>query len=290
VTAGAAPVRPFVDLHCHSTASDGALPPTAVVEEAHRRGLHALALTDHDTVAGLAEAQAAGERLGVRIIPGVELSAVENDVETHLLGLHLQDVGIMEQRLIALRDMRRTRAVRMVERLNALGVPVTMEQVLANAAGGAIGRPHVARAVVSAGHAADMREAFDRYLGNGRPACVGKDRLSMRDAIGMVHEAGGIAVLAHPGDAANRTRLVALAAQGLDGCEVRHPSHSDEAIGRIARLVEDLGMLPSGGSDWHGTFDGWRTLGVMQVPLEWMERQEAHLAARRARERAVTAT
>lgn len=286
----AAPVRPFVDLHCHSTASDGALPPTAVVEEASRRGLHALALTDHDTVAGLAEAQAAGERLGVRIVPGVELSAVENDVETHLLGLHLKDVGIMEQRLIALRDMRRIRAERMVERLNALGVPVTMEQVLANAAGGAIGRPHVARAVVAVGRAADLREAFDRYLGNGRPACVGKDRLSMADAIGMVHEAGGIAVLAHPGDAANRTRLIALADQGLDGCEVRHPSHSDDAIGRMARLVDELGLLPSGGSDWHGTFDGWRTLGVMQVPLEWMERQDAYLARRRAAGHAVPVT
>lgn len=283
MTGGAAPLRLHVDLHCHSTASDGALPPSTVVEEAHRKGLHALALTDHDTVAGVAEAQEAGARLGVRIVPGVELSAVENDVETHLLGLHLQDVAIMEQRLVALRDMRRLRAERMVERLRALGVPVTMEQVLANAAGGAIGRPHVARAVVMVGGAGDMREAFDRYLGNGRPACVGKDRLSMRDAIGMVHEAGGIAVLAHPGEAASRTRLVALAEQGLDGCEVRHPSHSDEAIGRIGRLVEDLGLLPSGGSDWHGTYDGWRTLGVMQVPVAWLERQEAHLAARRAR-------
>ena len=102
----------------------------------------------------------------------------------------------------------------------------------------------------------------------------------MPDAIRIVHDAGGIAVLAHPGEAATRARLTALAAQGLDGCEVRHPSHSDEAIGRIGRIVDELGLLPSGGSDWHGTFDGWRTLGVMQVPREWMARQEAHLAAR----------
>lgn len=285
MTGGEAPPRAFVDLHCHSTASDGALPPTAVVEEAQRKGLVALALTDHDTIDGLAEARAAGERLGVRIVPGVELSAVENETETHLLGLHLQDVATMAQRLAALREMRRDRAERMVERLNALGVKVTMDSVLANAAGGAIGRPHVARAVVAVGAAADMREAFDRYLGNGRPACVGKERLSMSDAIKIVHDAGGIAVLAHPGDAVTRTRLAALVAQGLDGCEVRHPSHSDEAIGRIGQLVEDLGMLPSGGSDWHGTFDGWRTLGVMQVPLAWMERQESHIAARAARGR-----
>lgn len=281
MTGGEVRERAFVDLHCHSTASDGALPPTAVVEEAQRKGLVALALTDHDTVAGIAEAREAGERLGVRIVAGVELSAVEHEVETHLLGLHLSDVQTMEQRLIELRDMRRIRAERMVERLNVLGVPVTMEQVLANAAGGAIGRPHVARAVVAVGKAADLREAFDRYLGNGRPACVGKDRLTMTDAIRMVHDAGGIAVLAHPGEAATRARLTALASQGLDGCEVRHPSHSDEAIGRIGRLVDELGLLPSGGSDWHGTFDGWRTLGVMQVPMAWMERHEAHLAARR---------
>lgn len=280
---GEAPPRAFVDLHCHTTASDGALPPSAVVEEAQRKGLAALAITDHDTVAGIAEAQDAGARLGVRIVPGVELSAVENDAETHLLGLHLQDVATMEQRLVELREMRRLRAERMVERLNALGVKVTMEQVLGFAAGGAIGRPHVARAVVAVGAAADLREAFDRYLGNGRPACVGKDRLTMRDAIRMVHDAGGIAVLAHPGEAANRARLGTLMAQGLDGCEVRHPSHSDELIGRIARVVEELGLLPSGGSDWHGTFDGWRTLGVMQVPLAWMEQHEAFIAARRAR-------
>lgn len=283
MTVGGSPERAFVDLHCHSTASDGALPPRAVIEEAHRKGLAALALTDHDTVDGLAEARLAGEQLGVRIVPGVELSAVEGDSETHLLGLHLEDVDVMEHRLRELRDMRRTRAERMVQRLNALGVKVTMDAVLANAAGGAIGRPHVARAVVAAGAAADLREAFDRYLGNGRPAFVGKDRLAMADAIRMVHEAGGIAVLAHPGEAATRARLSALKALGLDGCEVRHPSHSDEAIGRIGRLVEELGLLPSGGSDWHGTFDGWRTLGGMQVPLEWLARQTAYLADRRER-------
>jgi predicted metal-dependent phosphoesterase TrpH len=245
--------------------------------------LVALALTDHDTVAGIAEARAAGDRLGVRIVAGVELSAVEGNVETHLLGLHLQDVGTMEHQLEELRQMRRLRAERMVERLNALGVQVTMEAVLANAAGGAIGRPHVARAVVAAGAAVDLREAFDRYLGNGRPAFVGKDRLAMADAIRMVHDAGGIAVLAHPNEAATRARLTALAAVGLDGCEVRHPSHSDEAIGRIGRLVDELGLLPSGGSDWHGTMDGWRTLGVMQVPAEWMERHTTYLAARAGR-------
>jgi predicted metal-dependent phosphoesterase TrpH len=129
-----------------------------------------------------------------------------------------------------------------------------------------------------------MREAFDRYLGNGRPAYVGKDRLAMADAIRMVHDAGGIAVLAHPGETATRERLGALAKLGLDGCEVRHPSHSEEAMGRIGRLVEELGLLPSGGSDWHGTYDGWRTLGVMQIPEEWFDRQVECVAARAPRQ------
>ena len=277
-----APSPALVDLHMHSTASDGAKVPADVVAEAQRVGLAAIALTDHDTLAGLAEARAAGEARGIRVIAGVELSAVEGEQETHLLGLHLSDTDEMERRLVELREMRHRRADAMVAKLNALGIAVTMEEVLAQAAGGAIGRPHVARAVVAKGGAADLREAFDRLLGNGRPAYVGKDRLTMQDAIAMIHRAGGLAVLAHPGPAATRARLEGLKSLGLDGVEVRHPSHSDEEIGRILRLAESLELLPSGGSDWHGATDGWRTLGVMRVPMEWLAMQDAMVARRAA--------
>lgn len=271
----------FVDLHSHSTASDGAATPAALVAAARQAGLAAIALTDHDTVAGVRPAIAAADGIGLRVVPGVELSAVDASGETHLLGLHLADLDSLDARLAELRDMRRTRAERIVQRLNALGVRVTIEDVLEQAAGGAIGRPHVARALIANGWAGDMRTAFDRYLAAGRPAFVPKDRLSLADAIGMVHRAGGVAVLAHPGAAATPERLQALAALGLDGVEVRHPSHDDAQIARILALTERFGLVPSGGSDWHGQPDGSRALGVMRVPMEWLARQHARVAARR---------
>ncbi len=158
----------FVDFHTHSTASDGSRLPADVARAAKAAGLHAFALTDHDTVAGLPEARAAASEIGIRLIDGIELSAVEGSTETHILGLHLSDVDALEHELVALREMRVARAIKMVERLNAIGVAVTMEGVLKEAAGGAVGRPHIAKAVVAGGWARDLREAFDRYLGNGR--------------------------------------------------------------------------------------------------------------------------
>jgi len=271
---------PFVDLHTHSTASDGARTPRDVVRAARQLGLAAIALTDHDTIDGLAEAVEEGQAQGVRIVPGIELSAVEGDEETHVLGLHLQAVGRLETQLRTLRAMRLTRAERIVARLNELGVRVTIDDVLSQSGGGAVGRPHIARALVNDGWATDLRDAFDRYLGNGRAAFVPKDRLSIHDAIAMIHEAGGLAVLAHPGQAGTRKRIEALAAIGLDGIEVRHPSHNAEDIARLSALVEHFGLVASGGSDWHGLAEGGRTLGMMRVPLAWLERQDQRIGAR----------
>ncbi len=271
-----------VDLHTHSTASDGARPPREVVRAAREVSLAAIALTDHDTVDGLAEATDEGRMQGVRIVPGIELSAVEGDSETHVLGLHLQQVGRLEAQLRDLRAMRLTRAERIVIRLNELGVRVTLEDVLVQAGGGAVGRPHIARALVNEGWATDLRDAFDRYLGNGRAAFVPKDRLSIDDAIAMIHDAGGLAVLAHPGQSGTRKRIEALVGNGLDGVEVRHPSHSAEDIARLSALVEHFGLIPSGGSDWHGSAEGGRTLGMMRVPLAWLERQDQAIAVRGA--------
>jgi 3',5'-nucleoside bisphosphate phosphatase len=276
------PAPGFVDLHMHSTASDGALPPTKVVEAASAARLAAIALTDHDTVDGVAEAQAAGERLGVRIVAGVELSAVEGNSETHVLGLHLDRVAELQARLQDLRRMRIARAERIVQRLNELGITITMSDVMEQAGGGAVGRPHVARAMIAHGWVADSREAFDRYLGYGRPAFMAKDRLAMTDAIAMIHEAGGIAVLAHPGEGGRRARIEALVAVGLDGVEVRHPGHSPEDLVRLAALAEHFGLVPSGGSDWHGTNDRARHIGMMAVPAEWLARQDERVAKLRA--------
>ena len=270
----------FVDLHTHSTASDGSRTPADVVSEARRAGLVAVALTDHDTVAGLEDARTAGREQGVRVISGVELSAVEDDTETHVLGLHLADTAMLERDLAGLRAMRLARAERIVSRLNELGVRIEFADVLEQAAGGAVGRPHIARALMSHGWATDVRDAFDRYLGNGRAAFVPKDRLAVTDAIAMIHRAGGLAVLAHPGATGTRQRIEALAKAGLDGVEVRHPSHGAEDVARLTALVEYFGLVPSGGSDWHGATDGHRVLGMMRVPAAWVARQEARLARR----------
>lgn len=239
-----------------------------------------MALTDHDTIAGLSEAMEAGRAQGVRVVPGVELSAVEGNDETHLLGLHLRDTRVIERRLDSLRTMRLSRGESIVRRLNELGVRISFADVLAEAAGGALGRPHVARALVNQGWATDVRDAFDRYLGNGRPAYVPKERLTMGEAIAMIHAAGGLAILAHPGQSGTRKRIESLAAAGLDGVEVRHPSHSSEDAARLGALVDHFGLVPSGGSDWHGLAEGNRVLGGMRVPVAWLDRQDRRVAER----------
>jgi 3',5'-nucleoside bisphosphate phosphatase len=272
----------FVDLHVHSTASDGTRPPDEVVREAKRIGLAAIALTDHDTLDGIALATETGAALGVRVVPGIELSAVETDAETHILGLHLSDTRQIEAQLVALRDMRRGRAERIVVRLNELGVRVEMAAVLEQAAGGAIGRPHVARAMIAEGWAVDFRDAFDRYLGGGRPAYVAKERLAASDAIAAIHQAGGLAILAHPAQSGTRDRIEAFVRAGIDGVEIRHPSHNAEDVARLTALVDFFGLVPSGGSDWHGASEGARTLGMMRVPESWLERQDARIRDRAA--------
>lgn len=278
-----AAARGNVDLHMHSTASDGSAAPAAVVEAARAAGLAVIALTDHDTLAGIPEARAAGERLGVRVIAGVELSAVDAaGAETHVLGLHISRPEPLQRALDVFRTARRERALEIVERLNELGLPITKEAVLAEAGDAAIGRPHVARVLVAGGMAKDFREAFDRWLGAGRPAFVEKRRLSMPEAFALIHEAGGLAVYAHPGSDGTRERVAALAAQGLDGIEVRHPGHGVSDTARLAALAAQMDLVPSGGSDWHGAADGSRTIGCMNVPAEWLDRHEARVRDRLA--------
>lgn len=269
-----------VDLHAHSTASDGAASPEEFVATAQRAGLAAVALTDHDTLAGVRTAQRAAEPHGIRVIAGVELSTVDQGHEVHLLGLHIRDVETMEDELAAFRGSRRTRAIAIVERLNALGVPVTVEAVLEAAADGAIGRPHIARALVTGGFVKDNREAFDKWLGNGRPANIDKEKLAIADAIDLIHRYGGLAVWAHPGPDGRRDRVEPLVALGIDGLEVRHPGHHSDDTQRLGALAAHFKLVPSGGSDWHGAATGSRALGAMQINADWLALQDARLAER----------
>lgn len=272
----------FVDLQVHTTASDGALAPTLVVEAACAAQLAAIAITDHDTIDGVAEAQEAGARLGVRIIPGVELSTHVGDTEIHMLGLHIQDTGAMQRALETLRHGRVERGQAIVAKLNELGIPVFFETVLSEAAGGAIGRPHIARAMVAGGWVRDFREAFDKWLGMGKPAYVEKARFDVAEGIELVHCAGGLAIWAHPGEDATAVRVAKLAALGLDGVEALHPSHPPYLVQKILALVEANAMVPSGGSDWHGTAEGPRRLGGQLVPKVWLDWQEERVALRHA--------
>ena len=285
MTEVSSPSQRWVDLHMHSTASDGSVAPAQLVVAAAAAGLSAIALTDHDTIDGVADARRVAGEHGVEVIAGVELSAFENERETHLLGLHLTRIDRIVDALAAFRRSRRVRAERIVAVLNGLGVPITLDAVLAEAGGGAIGRPHIARALIAGGWVRDSREAFDRYLGFRKPAFVPKLTLGLAEAIDLIHAAGGIAVLAHPGAAGVRQWLEQLAVLGLDGVEVRHPGHSAEDIARLGALCEFLDLVPSGGSDWHGAMAGSRILNVMRIPEEWLHRQRERVERREAHAR-----
>jgi 3',5'-nucleoside bisphosphate phosphatase len=273
-----------VDLHMHSTASDGSLAPSAVVEAARKAGLAAIALTDHDTLGGLREAELAAEPFGIRVIAGAELSAHDGAREIHLLALHISRRDVLESQLSTFRDAREVRAQNIVERLRRLGVNVELDAVMEEAAGGAVGRPHVARALIRGGHVRDSREAFDRFLGAGRPGFIEKQRLEVREAIALTHSAGAIAVWAHPGPDGRRERLEPLVDMGLDGIEVRHPGHVSEDVKRISALADFFGLVPSGGSDWHGSTEGPRTIGCMHIPPAWLNSQDVLVARRAAME------
>lgn len=269
-----------VDLHMHSTASDGALPPAQVVAAAHNAGLRAIGLTDHDTMAGVAEAVRAAAAVGIRVVPGVELSAHDGPDEIHILALHVTRPGPLESRLAYFRAARELRARKIVERLNSLGLSVDYEAVMVEAAGGSVGRPHVARAMIRSGSVRDSREAFDKYLAAGRPAFVAKERLEIRDAIEIAHAAGAIAIWAHPGFDGRRERVEPLVEMGLDGVEVRHPGHNQEDVKRLTALADFFGIVYSGGSDWHGAREGGRMIGCMHVPSDWLAKQDAAAAKR----------
>lgn len=242
------------DLHMHSCYSDGQLTPAQLVGKAQEHGLDAIALTDHDTVGGLAAAAEEGAARGVEVVSGVELSITVGAREIHLLGYSF-DPGHagLRRRLDAMLEGRRARAQRMAERLTALGLPLSFEAVEQQAAGArALGRPHVAAALVAAGHVETAQEAFDQYIGDGKDAFVAKPEFPAEEALAVLHAAGGIGVLAHPGHWTSGALLRRLLRAGLDGIEVVHPSHDASLTRYYRRTARAHGLLATGGSDYHG--------------------------------------
>jgi 3',5'-nucleoside bisphosphate phosphatase len=266
----------MIDLHVHSTASDGSMLPGGVVRRAAAAGLRAIALTDHDTLAGIPEALAAGEQYGVRVVGGCEFSAAAPWGEMHVLGYFLPaESPQLDAFLERCRADRMRRAQEMVQHLQRLGLDLSFESVLQESAGGAVGRPHVARAIVRHGGAIDLGDAFDRFLGRGRPAFVEKALPQFRTVTELVHAAGGLVSVAHLKERGTRAFIERLKGEGLDAVETRHPSHHPDLRVRLTEITLQLGLLRTGGSDWHGDPEPGvthGTIGSQSVPMEWLER------------------
>ncbi len=282
-TRDAPPVARRIDLHTHSTASDGLHTPAELVRLAREAGLDLIGLVDHDTTGGLAEAQAAGARLGVTVIPGVEINTdLRGGGEAHVLGYYVSpDDPALAAALGALREARERRGERMVNRLRAAGLAISWERVR-ELAGGAVGRPHVARALIEAGYATDVPDAFARYLSRGQIGYIPRYKLAPEDAIRVIRAARGVPVLAHPSSIPDLEERVLpeLVAAGLEGLECYYGQYDEATVARLLALAARFGLIATGGSDYHGPNMHPTPLGGHAVPPEvatrlWEARQRA---------------
>lgn len=265
--------RRYIDLHTHSTASDGSMTPPELVRHAYSKGLAAVAITDHDTVNGVAQAMEEGLRLGIEVIPGVEISADYNP-EMHLLGYFPNgQVHEILKTLEELREKREQRNPRIINKLNELGFEITLSEVRRLALGGNVGRPHVARAMVDRGYVSSIKEAFDKYLASGRPAYFKKDKLTPANGIVEIVKAGGVPVLAHPiylgmtGERLDQL-LGELAEVGLMGIEAYYTENTPEQTAELLQLAMKHKLLVTGGSDFHGRFKPDIEIGIGRGSLK----------------------
>jgi len=269
-----------IDLHTHSIASDGALTPAELIARAGERGVRIQALADHDTLLGVAEAVAEGERRGVRVIPATELNTESEWGDVHVLAYFVDPHDVaLEARLRELRDNRGRRIDLMVEKLNALGYAVSLDRVREIARGGSLGRPHLAQALFEAGHVPTYDSAFDTLLSKDAPAYVSRVGLAPLEAVALVRSHGGVPSLAHPGTVIDLERLLPLLVrEGLVGMECYYPSHTPAFTALCVRLCVRYGLVPTGGSDFHGRGDHGSDLGGVFVPPECVASLESHRA------------
>lgn len=275
------------DLHAHSTASDGSDPPERLVELALESGLAYLALTDHDTQEGVPAALEAASGTGLELIPGVELSLNSEYGAMHLIVLWLPPGrGALQDRLDELQAGRETRNQEIVARLNELGMPVTLAEIEQEAGGGSVGRPHIAAVMLERGYVPDIRTAFDLWLGAGKPAYVGRRRLQPLEGITLARESGGVPVLAHPHTLGITTAsemadlLTRLQRLGLVGLEAFYSSYYRHVREGYTDLARRFGLVPSGGSDYHGTYKPGLQLGSgygdLVVPVSVVDELRQH--------------
>lgn len=271
-----------IDLHTHTTASDGLLSAEALVTLAKDAGVGVLAVADHDSTDSVDAATAAGARLGVEVIPAVEINTDVDDAEVHVLGYYIDHhQSWLQEFLQRLRDGRVNRAAKMVEKLNRLGIRIDFARVR-DLASGAVGRPHVARALIEAGVVASTEEAFDKYLGRNGPAYVERMKVSPQEAIQVLRRAEGIPVLAHPGWGVKDEMIPALVKAGLEGLEVYYPDHTPAMVTRYLDIAKQHGLLVTGGTDFHGGELATKVPpGSQYVPVECVERLKARYHEKR---------
>jgi predicted metal-dependent phosphoesterase TrpH len=277
-----------VDLHVHTTASDGTMSPAELVRYAKEKGLRAIAITDHDTVEGIAEGLQEGSNLGLEVIPGVELSVAYSKGTMHLLGYYIDHTSAeLLEKLAIVQQARAERNLKMVEKLRELGIEIDLSEIKEAPEHGQIGRPHFAYTLVQKGHAQNIQDAFERYLRKGGPAYVEKFKFSPQEAISVIHKAGGVTVLAHP-FTLNQVQLqdlepiiVALKEKGLDGIETYNPEHSEGQIKIYRHLAQKYGLVMTGGSDFHGLTKDAVDLGEGYGDREFSYKLVEDLQARR---------
>lgn len=276
-----------VDLHIHTTASDGRLPPEEIVQRAAEQGLKYIAITDHDTVAGISRALQAGTAFpGLTVIPGMEINTDTQTGEVHILGYCIDYKSKeLESSLNRLRHSREIRAKKIVDNLSSMGIGISWERVMELAGGGSVGRPHIAQAMFEGGHIPSLQEAFIKYIGRHGPAYAERERLSPEEAVKLVVLAGGLPVLAHPEDVDElESFLKSLKKVGLIGLETYYDGYHRDTVKKLAKIAERYGLITTGGSDFHGLGSSHETpLGGAEVPIECAERL-LKLAERRARE------
>lgn len=241
------------DLHVHTTASDGLLAPSEVVEWAAKKEVDAVAITDHDSVSGIDEAIEAGRRLGVCVIPGIEFSCTYRDEEIHILGYFIDHKSrCLNDKLKELAKSRESRGLRIIEKLLESNIEISYEEVKAESKGGSVGRPHIARILVKKGIASSVEEAFRQYLVKGKLGYVDREKITVSEAADLIHGAGGVVVMAHPGIVKNQNYPKEILRYDIDGIEVIHSAHDEDTTCRYEKLASSLGMAKTAGSDCHG--------------------------------------
>lgn len=273
----------YIDLHVHTTASDGMFSPKEVVRWAHKKNLKAIAITDHDTIDGIQEALIEGEKLGIKVIPGIEINTDYRGLEVHILGYYIDyKEPWFNDLLKEIRLARYNRAKKMIEKLNSLGIAISLEEVVEIAGTASIGRPHIARILEKNYVVQNSKEAFEKYIGMNQPAYVERYKITPSEAIKVILRCKGIPILAHPGLIKDYSIVRELVGSGLQGIEVFHTKHSEEDIYLLSKMAKQYDLIITGGSDCHGVlYNNQPILGSLNISRHYLDRLEDKLATLR---------